>query len=363
MKLETIKNRVERELAAFVNDIDSWYSLGSVSPFLFEQIKDFILRKGKRIRPILFVVGYMGYAKKPARNLYKSALSFELLHDFMLIHDDIIDKSETRRGKPSMHTKLNKYLKSRDNIRFSGQDLAIVIGDVLHALAMQAFLTIEEDALRKEKALQKFLETSILTGTGEFNELMYGITDIEKLSKEDIYEVYDLKSAYYTFSLPLTTGALLAGAPQQQTDQLFTYGLYLGRSFQILDDIQEMCENGNGSGQALPEDLTEAKKTILLWYAYHKSKTDDKQAIKNILSKGKTSPADVKELQRIIFTSQALDYARHDIATFMSEAKKSLEATAMKSTCKNLLNDCAQQIIALSIKSSPHAAYAVSASA
>ena len=114
----------------------------------------------------MFVVGYLGFAKKPARNLYASALAIELLHDFMLVHDDIIDKSDTRRGKPSLHQVLNHYLKDPpEAIKFNGQDLAIVLGDIVYALAIHAFLSIKENPQRKDQALRKLIEATVYTAS------------------------------------------------------------------------------------------------------------------------------------------------------------------------------------------------------
>ena len=314
---------------------------------MFENIRDYVLREGKRIRPILFIIGYLGFAKKPAAKLYKSALALEILHDFMLIHDDIIDKSATRRGKPSMHSKIDNYMQSKNATRFHGQDLALVIGDVLYALAIQAFLSIEENLQRKEKALQKFIEISIYTGTGEFNELINGMIDIGNLKKKDIYQIYDLKSAYYTFALPLTTGAILAGARQKQIERLNTYGIYLGRSFQIKDDIDDIYENDNSNDDVVPEDLKESKRTILMWLAYHHSKAKDKRILKRILSKEKICQSDILEMQRIIFRANTIDHAKDEIRSFMHEATQSISNTTMQVPYKHLLIEFSRNILSL----------------
>jgi geranylgeranyl diphosphate synthase type I len=232
-----IKNKIERELDAYIHGVDGMYSLKRISPVLFKNIKDFLRRGGKRIRPILFVVGYLGFAKKARPGLYRSALSLELLHDFMLVHDDIIDKAGTRRGRPAMHAMFKDYLDRNRNIKFTCQDLAMVAGDVIYALALEAFLSVEEDRERKEAALKKLIEAALYTGSGEFIELFAGIKSLDKITKEEIYKIYDFKTANYTFASPMAIGATLAGADKRQIDLLFKYGLYLGRAFQIKDDI------------------------------------------------------------------------------------------------------------------------------
>ncbi len=187
-----MKNRIERELAGFGKFIDRNYPIREASPLLFKEIKAFMRRKGKRLRPILFCVGYLGFAKKKAAGLYTSALSIELLHDFLIIHDDIIDKADLRRGEPSMHKKFEGYLLNKRGVKFNGQDLSLVLGDVMYAMAVHAFLAIKEAPKRKEAALKNFIKVTIYTGTGEFVELINGIEDLSSIAKKSIYRVYDL---------------------------------------------------------------------------------------------------------------------------------------------------------------------------
>ncbi|MCQ9208042.1 MAG: polyprenyl synthetase family protein, partial [Omnitrophica bacterium] len=220
-----LKNKIEKELKRFLGQLEKRHPLSKISPLLFKSIKKFVLRKGKRIRPVLFTIGYLGLTKKPAANFYQSALSFELLHDFFLVHDDIVDKSILRRGKPSMHTMLNNYLKKFKQIKFNGQDLAIVSGDVIYAIALDAFLSIRENAQRKIKALKIFIAAAAYTGMGEFIELLSGTKNIDKITKQDIYRIYDYKTAYYTFAAPLSCAATLAGAGQTQSNRLRKYGI------------------------------------------------------------------------------------------------------------------------------------------
>jgi len=184
-----IKNKIETELKNYALHAEQLYSLHKISGILFSHIKDFITREGKRIRPILFTVGYHGFCDKTPKGLYRSAISLELMHDFMLIHDDVIDKSKTRRGKPSMHTMLQKYLSNYKNAKISGEDLSIVIGDILYAMSLHAFLAIDEKYELKEKALKILIDAAMHTGSGEFIELVAGLKDIDKITQNDIYKI------------------------------------------------------------------------------------------------------------------------------------------------------------------------------
>lgn len=345
--IEEIKNRIEQELDSFTGDLRRLYSLDKVSPLLFKNINNFITRKGKRVRPILFVISYLGFAKRRAPGLYRSALSIELLHDFMLVHDDVIDKSETRRGKPSMHKMLNDYLSGFKNIKFSGQDLTIVIGDVMFAMAIHAFLSIREDRQRKEVALKKLAKAALYTGSGEFLELLCGIKNIDKMTKAELYKIYDFKTANYTFASPLSIGAILAGAKDREVDKLFNYGIYLGRAFQIKDDILGLFSEERKTGKPILTDLQEGKKTILIWQAYHNSGTKEKTVIKAILAKKSVNISDLLKMRAIVIGSGALEHAKKEICLLLNKAEGISASCGMRKSVKALLNNYSREILDL----------------
>lgn len=333
-----IKNKIDKELLKFIEDIDKVYSLSKLSPLLFTSIKEYILRDGKRIRPAFFITGYLGFASGAAKGLYTSALSIELLHDFMLVHDDIIDKSDKRRKKPSMHKMLNNYLTIHKNIKFNGEDLAIVIGDVMFAIAVKAFLSIKEDAARKEKALKKFIEAAIYTGSGEFIELLNGTKDICKVTKDDIYKIYDYKTACYTFSAPLSTGAVLAGADDKEINKLSQFGLNIGRAFQIKDDILGIFGEEDKIGKPNLTDLQEGKRTLLIWYAYNNSNKKNQLSIEEIFNKGKVTENDLLKMRGIITESGALKKSEDEISCLVKKAQTIMASSTMNSKYKNYLS-------------------------
>ena len=340
-----IKNGIDKELPRFMKETNRAYSLSKLSPLLYKNIDRFIRSKGKRARPVLFVIGYLGFAKKEVPGLYTSALSLELLHDFMLVHDDIIDKSDTRRGSPSMHASLNKYLESIKNIKFSGQDLAIVVGDIMYAIGLHAFLKVKENPLHKEKAMKRLIEAAIYTGSGEFLELIYGIKDIAKITKDDIYKVYDLKTAHYTFASPLVIGSTLAGASIAEVNKLFRYGACLGRAFQIKDDILGMFGREKEIGKSTLTDLKEAKKTILVWQAYRNSANIEREIIKNILTKKTVTRGDLQTMRRIVKESGALNYAQNQIWVLLKKANLILRSSHMAALYKGTLNEYSQGLL------------------
>ena len=342
--LSKIKKKIDFQLRQFLRDSDKSYLLKAISPLLFKSIKDFILRDGKRIRPILFILGYQGFSRKKAPGLYQSALSVELLHDFFLIHDDIIDRSDTRRGKPSLHKVFDSYLVKHKNIKFNGRDLAIVAADAIYALAIKAFLSIKTNPRHKDEALQCFIKTSVHTACGEFIELLTGAEKIKDVNKKEIYKIYDYKTAYYTFASPLSMGARLAGAPGNQIDILANYSLHLGRAFQIKDDILSLFFDEKKTGKSTLADLQEAKKTLLIWYTYNHTSQKNKTLIENILRKKKVTKLDLLKARKITKESGALNYAQNEISSLTEKAKKIISSSKMKTKYKNLLSWYAQAL-------------------
>jgi len=334
-----IRKKIDAELNNFLSRLRKRHSLHKISPLLYQSIKEFVLRRGKRIRPTLFIIGYLGFSQKPAKNLYAASVALELLHDFLLIHDDIIDKSILRRNKPSLHIVLNSYLKRKGykKIKFNGQDLALVIGDALYALALEALLFIEENMGRKEKAIQKFIESAFYTASGEFAELLYTAKNIDTIRKNDIYRIYDLKTAHYSFSAPLVIGATLAGAKRNQIDKLFKYGVYLGRAFQIQDDIFGIFNEEMGIDKFSLIDLQEAKKTLLIWHAYEYSSPKEKTFLKRILEKEVLSRQDLLRTQKIMLNSGTINYARKEINKLIKKAQRLIFTLGMKPRYKDLL--------------------------
>ncbi|MHB8154428.1 MAG: polyprenyl synthetase family protein [Candidatus Omnitrophota bacterium] len=312
---------------------------------LFKSIKEFILRDGKRIRPILFCIGYLGFSKKTPLGLYRSALSLELLHDFMLVHDDIIDKSDQRRGKPSMHALLKNPLRQNKKIKFNGEDLAIVVGDVMYAMALDAFLAVKENMRRKEEALKKLFLAALYTGSGEFIELLLGIKPIEKVTQQDIYKIYDYKTANYTFASPLAIGATLAGAKPNQIKKLYSYGMLLGRAFQIKDDIIGTFGTIKEIGKSNLTDIREAKRTLLAWYAFNHAGKKDRLLIKRIMENKVTQDTELIKMRSIITDTGALAYAQKQIKYLYAQAFNQIQSLTMDQKYKQTLDNFSLKIL------------------
>ncbi|HOJ39963.1 MAG TPA: polyprenyl synthetase family protein [bacterium] len=345
MTLSGIQKRLERLLPVYWQELERTHGLYRISPLLSSGLRNFVLHPGKLLRPTLMVAGFSGYARKSVPGLYRAALAFELLHDFMLVHDDIVDHSSTRRGQPSLHCFFRHSLAGKGRGKVTGEDLALVAGDVLYAAALETFLTIKAAPGRKEKALRQFIKAALLTGAGQFLEMEAGNREVEQVSREQILRIYDLKTAGYSFAAPLVTGALLAGAGPSKVKALWCCGLCLGRAFQIRDDVLGLFGQEEKTGKSTLTDLQEAKKTLLLWRAFHHGETKHRTVIKAVLAKKVIARSDLKKIQKIVMETGSLTEAEREIKILLSRARHWVTRSGMKRAYRQALLSYAGSVL------------------
>jgi len=334
--MDQIKKQIDRHLLLFLEKRKNAYPFHSVHPILFKSIKDFCSREGKRIRPVLMALSYKGYTRRKKishARLYTACSCLELLHDFMLIHDDIIDNSDLRRGKPTLHKILAKTIKTRQSEKL-GADLAIVAGDVVYALSIDAFLSIDENPYRKEKALRYFIQTAGFTAMGEFIDIIHGFENVRKIKEKDVFLSYALKTARYTFECPLMIGAILADAPQKDIKSLARLGALMGQAFQIQDDIIGIFSTEKKIGKPILSDLAEDKKTILVCHAYKTLTNGKKKAFVQILEKPRKTYADLVNVRKIFIESGSLNYSLVKIQKILKESQDILKNLSLKAAFK-----------------------------
>jgi len=339
--IEQIRKNIDKSLGKFLDTVKKDYKLHLVSPLLFESIREFTLREGKRLRPLLLILTYKGYvpsSKKISRKLYNASTCMEFLHNFMLIHDDIIDRSDLRRGKPTMHKILSRTVKTSDPDKL-GIDLGIIAGDIVYALAIDAFLSIDEPSERKERALKYFIQTAAFTAMGEFIDTVSGVKPVQDVDEKEVYLNYTLKTARYTFDCPMVTGAILAGAKDSEIKKISRFGILIGQAFQIQDDIIGIFETEVNIGKSILSDLAEGKKTLLVTHAFSVLRGRPKTNFLKIFTKKTKTLKDLETVKAIFVETKSLDYALEAIHTRLNEAQKILNSLNMNDEYRGLLKN------------------------
>jgi geranylgeranyl diphosphate synthase type I len=339
--IDEIRQRIDISLASFLERVKRDYKLHLVSPILFESIKDFTLREGKRIRPLLLILSYKGYCRgqKPiSPEIYNASTCMEFLHNFMLIHDDIIDRSDLRRGKPTMHKLLEKTVKTNDPQKL-GYDLSIIAGDIVYALAIDAFLSINESLDRKERALKYFIQTAAFTAMGEFIDTMHGVDTLDNVKEKDVYLNYTLKTARYTFDCPLVTGAILGGADETEIKKLSNFAILIGQAFQVQDDIIGIFESEKNIGKSILSDLAESKKTLLVCHAYEHLKGAKRKEFLGYFLKKTKNFSDLVAVRKIFIDAGSLDYSLEAVRSRLAKSQKIIATLKMDPVYRNLIGD------------------------
>lgn len=338
--MKTMKDRVDRELELFFKEREG-DSLDPVCRNINGHIRDFTLNGGKRLRPILVVLGHDLFAE-PDEKVYRASISMELTQTYLLIHDDIMDQSEIRRGHPSLHIAVSKKLGDHvtDKKRIS-ENMAIVAGDLADSMAHQALLGCEmnpAEVLDANMELSKIIE---MTGYGQLididsaNNLDFGQSDLIRL--------HILKTARYTIEGPLMMGAVLSGT-RKDIKPLSYYGTLLGTAFQLHDDILGLFGEEAETGKSIKSDVNEGKKTLLMLKAMEYSE-EDRQFISECLSSGNVSDADFARLRKIVKDSGSYDYSRQLMQRMISKSKEYLKQVEGKAEIKEFLNWLADYII------------------
>lgn len=201
---------------------------------------------GKRIRPTLLLAANALFGGKEEEVL-GAALGIETFHNFTLLHDDLMDHSPLRRGKPTVYTRW-------------GENAAILSGDTMFALAWRYFL--RQPSPRLHEILQCFNETAILVCEGQQMDMNFENMTLEEVDLGNYMEMIRLKTSVLLAGA-LRIGALYAGAPDEEVARLYEFGEHLGLAFQLQDDLLDGYGDTAVFGKKTGQDIRDNKKSIL----------------------------------------------------------------------------------------------------
>lgn len=214
---------------------------------LYDPIRYILSIGGKRIRPLLMLMGYNLY-QEDVDAIMNNALALEAYHNFTLLHDDLMDKSDVRRGHPTVHKKWD-------------ENTAILSGDTMLIMAYQLF----NKGMKNDKAMTEFIDATLGVGEGQQYDM-----DFE--TRNDVTEAEYMEMIRKKTSLllgyALKIGAMLGAADQEDIDYLYTFGEKMGLAFQLQDDLLDVYGDPTKFQKKLGGDIVENKKTFMLINAY-----------------------------------------------------------------------------------------------
>jgi geranylgeranyl diphosphate synthase, type I len=300
---------------------------------------------GKRFRAAFCYWGFQA-VDAPSRTtdeaaLLKAAAALELLHASALVHDDYMDASDTRRGRPATHKRFEAYHREHgwagDPEQY-GAAAAILLGDLLLSWSDEMLRTCGLDHAVVRDALGFFDATRSEVITGQFLDVSVqarGESDVEVAMR-----VLRYKSAKYSIERPLHIGAALAGADRRLRESLTEFGLPLGEAFQLRDDLLGVFGDPAVTGKPAGDDLSEGKRTVIIALALERA-PDAQAALLDVRLGTELSGADVRELQKVIEDSGAPTEVEKMIGELTDRSLAALERAPITTTARGVLRSLA----------------------
>ena len=290
--------------------------------YLYAPLAAFSANGGKRHRPLICMLAARAVGGDPAR-ARSAAAAIEHFQSAALIHDDIADKGQLRRGKPCM------YLTE-------GVGRAINCGDYDITLSTDAVLRDEAlDAPLKLRVLGEL--TAMMKRTVEGQALDLGWVQNERfdLTVQDYLTMATLKTAHYSGAVPLAVGAMVGGGSEQQVEALRSFGLATGLAFQIQDDLLNLV--GDAGDKDFRNDITEGKRTLVAVHALEHAESETRRELVEILRSGTQDAALLERAVKIFDETGSIAFA-HDYALRLTErAKEELSGIELENDCRELL--------------------------
>ncbi|WP_415122483.1 polyprenyl synthetase family protein [Micropruina sp.] len=319
---------------------------GGQAPLLGELAAAFTAG-GKRIRPAFCWWGHQAVAEAAdAKALLRACASLDLLHVSALVHDDVMDASDVRRGVPAAHRQFEAWHAEHallGSAEAFGRAGAILLGDLLLVWSMELFTAsgLPGQALRRGLPLLDAMRTEVTCG--QFLDVVAQAEPIGAVDLMDVVpRVVEYKTSRYTVIRPLQIGAALAGGSEPVLAALAGYGSPLGRAFQFRDDVLGVFGEPGVTGKPAGDDLREGKRTVLVAHALELASETAKERLTGLLGNAELDAADVATAQEIIVASGALAATEQRIADDLDRALAALSGAPLRDEAVNALRRLAE---------------------
>lgn len=347
-KLGAFKKQLDAHLKKYLDKkLDEAKKISPHAYELMDHIADLILRGGKRIRAALLYYSYLAHGGKNKNEAMKASMAMELSETYLLIHDDIMDNDDLRRGGRTIHESYkdlaeDKY-HDKINSKVFGDSLGILAGDLACALSNQILADCKFKSGQISKALNELNKVYLLEMYGQTLDIMSEIEN--NITKDDVNLIQQLKTVPYTFDGPIKIGAILAGINGSSLDTLSRYSVPLGTAFQIQDDILGMFGTEEKLGKPVTSDLKEGKKTLLILEALSRADKSQKEIIELNLGNKKVTYNSLKQVRKVIQETGSLEESNLFAKRLVEEAINELNKMKLKKEGKDFLLNIAEYMI------------------
>jgi geranylgeranyl diphosphate synthase type I len=294
---------------------------------------------GKRLRPGFCFWGHLGAGGEDSDALVQAASSLELFQAAAIIHDDLMDGSDTRRGQPAVHKRFEALHDTsgwRGSATAFGAGAAILLGDLCLAWSDEMLVG---SGLLTPAARQVFDDMRADLMGGQYLDLLEQVRGDGTV--ESALRVARYKSAKYTIVEPLHLGASLAGAGPDVLSSYTAYGMPLGEAFQLRDDVLGVFGDPSVTGKPAGDDLREGKRTVLVAMALEKATAEQADLVRRELGNADLSPAGVEALQEVLVETGAVDRVEELIGRRTEQALSALDTAPVTAEAVEVLRELA----------------------
>lgn len=315
------------EILKMVNEFLDHLSYDRKPESLYEPIKYVLSMGGKRIRPTLMLLAYNLYKENP-EDILMNACALETYHNYTLLHDDLMDNADMRRGHLTVHKKWNN-------------NTAILSGDSMLVLAFQRMMQCDTKHLKD--ILDLFTVTALEIGEGQQYDMEFETRNDVK--EEEYIEMIRLKTSVL-LACALKIGAILADASAEDADNLYKFGEQIGLAFQLQDDYLDVYGDSKVFGKEIGGDITSNKKTYMLINAFNKANDAQRKELTRWVSARDFDRNEKVDAVTRLYNEIGINQLAQDkIAYYFAQSKKFLDAVNVPEEKKEELRKYAQKMM------------------
>jgi geranylgeranyl diphosphate synthase type I len=326
-ELKRYQKLVDKEIERFSEQITN----NSLSKD-YNKMKQYLLRPGKRIRPIACIKSYEAFTAKKDRKILLPAISLELFHVSSLVHDDIMDEDDLRRNKPSMHRLYREGFLSRfkdtiykgkifnkDSVRYSTSS-AIIQGNILFSLGLKSIVDCKFNEKLKNEALNIIQDAYRKVNEGQLLDVL---NEFKPVTEKDYIKMASLKTGVL-LATSFELGAIFADTSNRNRKLISYFGMNVAIAFQIHDDIMDISKNMK-KGNTLGSDIMKGKMTLLLINALKNSSKKQKEYLKKIVGNTKATKAEIMKAVKIFKNTGSVKRAKLLAERYVNKGKGCLK--------------------------------------
>ena len=315
------------QILAMVNDALAHQSYDRKPASLYEPVRYVLSLGGKRVRPTLMLLAYNLYREHP-ENILMNALALETYHNYTLLHDDLMDNADVRRGKPTVHKKWDA-------------NTAILSGDSMLVLAYERMAQC--DAVHLAEVMHLFTTTALEIGEGQQYDMEF--ENRNDVTEDEYVEMIRLKTSVL-LACALKIGAVLADASVEDADNLYKFGEQIGLAFQLQDDYLDVYGDPKVFGKEIGGDITSNKKTFMLINAFNHANAVQRAELQKWVDAKEFDRKEKVAAVTRLYNEIGIDkMAQAKIAYYFEQSKRYLDAVSVPAERKEELAKYAQQMM------------------